>query len=71
MERTTVTKVPGVADLEPYEFPSVIAHPGCMAQRNNRLLLTTGLARMEGEHAMYTRASDNRPSRGVAPRRSV
>ena len=59
MERTTVTKVPGVADLEPYEFPSVIAHPGCMAQRNNRLLLTTRLARVEGETAMYTRASDN------------
>jgi hypothetical protein len=30
-----------------------------MAQRNNRLLLTTGLARVEGEHARYTRASDN------------
>jgi hypothetical protein len=71
MERTTVTKVPGVADLEPYEFPSVVAQPGCMAQKNNRLLLTTGLARVEGEHVMYTRASNNRPSRRVAPRRSV
>ena len=30
-----------------------------MAQRNNRLLLTTGLARVEGENAMYARASDN------------
>jgi hypothetical protein len=36
-----------------------------MAQRNDRVpvddgfLLTTGLARMEGENAMYTRASDN------------
>jgi len=33
-----------------------------MAQGNNRLLLTTGLARMEGGNAMYTRASDNRLS---------
>jgi len=32
-----------------------------MAQRNNRLLLTTGLARVEGETATYTRASDNVP----------
>jgi hypothetical protein len=32
-----------------------------MAQRNNRLLLTTGLARVEGENATYTRASDNAP----------
>jgi hypothetical protein len=32
-----------------------------MAQRNNRLLLTTGLARVEGEHVMYARASDNSP----------
>ena len=30
-----------------------------MAQRNNRLLLTTGLARVEGENVMYTRASDH------------
>ena len=30
-----------------------------MAQRNNGLLLTTGLARVEGENAMYTWASDN------------
>ena len=42
-----------------------------MAQRNIRLLLTTGLARMEGEHAMYTRASDNRLSCAVNPRRST
>jgi hypothetical protein len=32
-----------------------------MAQRNDWVLLTTGLARMEGENAMYTRASDNLP----------
>ena len=30
-----------------------------MAQRNNPLLLTTGLARVEGENVMYARASDN------------
>jgi hypothetical protein len=30
-----------------------------MAQRNDRVLWTTGLARMDGEHATYTRASDN------------
>jgi hypothetical protein len=29
-----------------------------MAQRNTRLLLTIRLTRMEGENAMYTRASD-------------
>jgi hypothetical protein len=32
-----------------------------MAQRNAWVLLTTGLARMEGESVMYTRASDNVP----------
>ena len=32
-----------------------------MAQRNNGLLLTTGLARVEGENATYTWASDNVP----------
>ena len=32
-----------------------------MAQRNDRLLLTTGLARVEGEIVMYARASDNSP----------
>lgn len=32
-----------------------------MAQGNNQLLLTTGLARMEGDDAMYIRASDNFP----------
>ncbi len=32
-----------------------------MAQRNDWILLTTGLARMEGENAMYTRASDKLP----------
>jgi len=32
-----------------------------MAQRNDWVLLTTGLARLEGENAMYTRASDNLP----------
>ena len=37
-----------------------------MAQRNNWLLLTTGLARVEGENAMYTRASDKLP--GDQPR---
>ena len=36
-----------------------------MAQRNDWLLLTTGLARVEGEHAMYTRASDNLLGRGL------
>ena len=30
-----------------------------MAQRNAWVLLTTGLARLEGENAMYIRASDN------------
>lgn len=30
-----------------------------MAQRNDWLLLTTGLARVEGEHATNTWASDN------------
>jgi hypothetical protein len=30
-----------------------------MAQRNERVLVTAGLARMEGEIAMYIRASDN------------
>jgi hypothetical protein len=30
-----------------------------MALRNERVLVATGLARMEGEIAMYTRASDN------------
>jgi hypothetical protein len=39
-----------------------------MAQRNNRLLLTTGLARVEGENAMYTRASDNPVVLGDQPR---
>jgi hypothetical protein len=53
------TKVPGLADLQPYRPAPGIADPGYMAQRNNRLLLTTGLARMEGENVMYTRASDN------------
>ena len=44
-----------------------------MAQRNDRVLWTTGLARMDGEHAMYTRASDNVPdgprtaTRGTRP----
>jgi hypothetical protein len=32
-----------------------------MAQRNDRVLWTTGLARMDGEDATYTRASDNLP----------
>jgi hypothetical protein len=32
-----------------------------MAQRNAWVLLTTGLARVEGENVMYTRASDNVP----------
>jgi DNA-binding NarL/FixJ family response regulator len=32
-----------------------------MAQRNDWVLWTTGLARMDGENAMYTRASDNLP----------
>jgi len=32
-----------------------------MAQRNHHILLTTGLARVEGENVTYTRASDNRP----------
>jgi len=32
-----------------------------MAQRNDRLLLTTGLARVQGDTVMYTRASDNSP----------
>jgi hypothetical protein len=32
-----------------------------MAQKNNRLLLTTRLARMEGEDVMYTWASDQVP----------
>lgn len=36
-----------------------------MAQRNDWLLLTTGLARVEGEHATYTRASDNLLGRGL------
>ena len=52
-------KVPGGADLQPYLAPGAIADPGGMAQRNNRLLLTTGLARVEGENVMYARASDN------------
>jgi hypothetical protein len=30
-----------------------------MAQRSDWLLLTTGLARVEGEHVTYTRASSN------------
>jgi len=30
-----------------------------MAQRDNRLPLTTGLARVEGENVTYARASDN------------
>jgi hypothetical protein len=29
-----------------------------MAHRNNRLLLTIGLARVEGDTVTYTRASD-------------
>ena len=36
-----------------------------MAQ-GNHILLTTGLARVEGEHVMYARASDNLP--GWPPR---
>jgi hypothetical protein len=32
-----------------------------MAQRNHHVLLTTGLARVEGENVMYIRASDNLP----------
>ena len=32
-----------------------------MAQRNHHILLTTGLARVEGENVTYTWASDNRP----------
>ena len=39
-----------------------------MAQRNAWVLLTTGLARMEGENVMYTRASDNVPSSTSAMR---
>jgi hypothetical protein len=35
-----------------------------MAQRNDWLLLTTGLVRVEGEHATYTWASDNLLGRG-------
>jgi hypothetical protein len=30
-----------------------------MAQRNDQLLLTTRLARVEGENVTYARASDN------------
>jgi hypothetical protein len=30
-----------------------------MALRNERVLVTTGLARVEGEIVMYIRASDN------------
>jgi len=37
-----------------------------MAQRNAWVLLTTGLARMEGENVMYTRASDNLPGSSSA-----
>jgi hypothetical protein len=33
-----------------------------MALRNERVVVTTGLARMEGEIAMYIRASDNSPA---------
>ena len=32
-----------------------------MARRSERVLVTTGLARMEGEIATYIRASDNSP----------
>jgi hypothetical protein len=34
-----------------------------MALRNERVLVTTALARMEGGIAMYIRASDNSPVR--------
>ena len=56
------TNVPGLDDLQLYACPQVIADHGCMATRNN-LLLLTGLAWVEGENVMYTRASDNRPPR--------
>jgi hypothetical protein len=39
-----------------------------MAQRNAWVLLTTGLARMEGENVTYTRASDNIPGSSSAMR---
>jgi hypothetical protein len=32
-----------------------------MARKDHHILLTTGLARAEGEHVMYARASDNFP----------
>jgi len=32
-----------------------------MAERNHHILLTTGLARVEGEHVTYTWAGGNRP----------
>jgi len=35
-----------------------------MAQRNDGLLMTTGLARVEGERAVYTWASGNLLRRG-------
>jgi len=35
-----------------------------MAQRTDGLLMTTGLARVEGERAVYTWASDNLLGRG-------
>jgi hypothetical protein len=38
-----------------------------MAQRNAWVLLTTGLARMEGENVMYIRASDNVSGYSSAP----
>ena len=63
--RRSGPKVPGARDTQPYPHPRPAAHACVMAQ-GKHILLTTGLARVEGEHVMYARASDNLP--GWPPR---
>ncbi len=53
--------VPGARDAQPYPHLLSTGHAWIMAQRNHHILLTTGLARVEGAHVMYTWASDKRP----------
>ncbi len=53
------TKVPGAGDPRPCRTAPGITDAESVALRNERVLVTTGLARVEGEIAVYIWASDN------------
>jgi hypothetical protein len=55
------TNVPAARDRQPCRYLQAARNLRDMAQRNDRVLRTTRLARMDGENATYTRASDNLP----------